>query len=203
MKNLTEYKENVYSQNGEDGVLREVFKRLNITKGQACEFGAWDGRHLSNTWHLLEQGWEGCLIEGDLEKIKSLNKNTKSHNVKTWNIGKFVDPHFGDENCLDNLLSSTPIKEDFDLLSIDVDGPDYYIWKSLTNYKPKVVVIECSGNYDEYIIYRFGAVHKRDKDGSTAFQPLVDLGKEKGYTLVCDTGNLIFVADKYKDLFNE
>lgn len=194
---LEECKRNVHSQNGEDGVLEEIFKRLGIATGQCCEFGAWDGIHLSNTWKLLKEGWAGCLIEGDPEKVKDLNKNTEIHEVKTWNIGKFVDPHFGDENCLDNLLASTPIRENFELLSIDVDGPDYWIWKSLTNFTPKVVVIECSGNYEEDIIYRFGAVHKRDKDGSTAFKPLVALGKEKGYTLVCDTGNLIFVKNEY------
>jgi len=197
MMELDNYKKNVYSQNGEDGVLEEIFKRLGISIGQCCEFGAWDGKHLSNTWRLLELGWEGCLIEGDKEKVKDLESNTKSHGVKTWNIGEFVDPHFGDKFCLDNLLESTDIKKDFDLLSIDVDGPDYWIWKSLTNYRPKVVVIECSGNYEEDIIFRFGAVHKRDKDGSTAFKPLVKLGEDKGYTLVCDTGNLIFVDNTY------
>ena len=69
------YKNNVYSQNGEDGIVEELLKRLNINTGWVCEFGAWDGIHLSNTFNLIKKGFNGVLIESDNQKYKDLIKD--------------------------------------------------------------------------------------------------------------------------------
>jgi hypothetical protein len=63
--NLEKYKYDTYSQNGEDGILEEVFKRLGLdefNKFWVVEFGAWDGKHLSNTFNLIKKGASSCLI---------------------------------------------------------------------------------------------------------------------------------------------
>ena len=54
---LLDHAHDVHSQFGEDGVLAELLRRLGIERGWCCEFGAYDGVHLSNTRLLLEQGW--------------------------------------------------------------------------------------------------------------------------------------------------
>ena len=52
--NCVSYKKNIFSQNGEDGIIEEIFKRLNdVSDKKCCEFGAWDGKHLSNTCNLI------------------------------------------------------------------------------------------------------------------------------------------------------
>ena len=56
---------NVYSQNGEDGVINALLAIFRIRHGWVCEFGAWDGRYLSNTFNLVENGFSGVFIEGD------------------------------------------------------------------------------------------------------------------------------------------
>ena len=66
------YSKNKYSQNGEDGVIEELLKRLQIDNGWVCEFGAWDGKHLSNTFKLVEKGFNAVYIEGDKERYKDL-----------------------------------------------------------------------------------------------------------------------------------
>ena len=68
------YSKNVYSQNGEDGIVEELLKRLNITNGWVCEFGAWDGIHLSNTFNLVKKGFNAVFIEGDVNKYSDLLK---------------------------------------------------------------------------------------------------------------------------------
>ena len=66
------YAKDVHSQNGEDGIVEELLKRLNINSGWVCEFGAWDGIHLSNTFNLVQKGFNAVFIEGDPVKFKDL-----------------------------------------------------------------------------------------------------------------------------------
>lgn len=82
MKNLDSYKENVFSQNGEDGVIGEMLIRLGIASESSLqsprwcvEFGAWDGKHLSNTFALVKKhAWNAVYIEGDPQKFIDLEK---------------------------------------------------------------------------------------------------------------------------------
>ena len=220
------YKKNVYSQNGEDGVLAELLKRLGINNGWVCEFGAWDGVHLSNTFNLIEQGFRGVLIEGDKNKYQELLKTAskinalpkkRSAHVKN-DKGDFVKVNFGDpmvydriipiqstigynegDVLLDDVLETTDIPKDFDVLSIDVDSCDYYIWKSLQKYQPKIVVIEINSSVnpnDPNWIY----TPNHSRFTTTAFRPMLNLGIEKGYTFVLHTGNMIFARN---DVFSK
>ena len=65
---------NIHSQIGQDGILQEIFKKLNLKKGFFCEFGAWDGIYLSNCRKLVEEGWAGVFIEGNEKRFKDLQK---------------------------------------------------------------------------------------------------------------------------------
>ncbi len=199
--NLTLYRNNKFSQNGEDGILEELFKRLDIEKGWACEFGAWDGKHLSNTFNLVcNYDWNCVMIESDKEKFLDLQK-TASDYSNIHPLNETVHYKKGHGELLDDILDLTDIPDNFHLLSIDVDSCDYHIWKSLKRYKPKIVIIECSG-LKEYIIQREGAIHKKDKDGSTSLLPLKELGEQKGYKLLCNVGNLIFLRNDSYELLS-
>src|SRR5690242_6376825 len=72
-RSLQLFRRNVYSQNGEDGVLDEIFRRLSMDSGWFCEFGAWDGRYGSNSYNLLRNGWRGVMIEGDPRRYRRLD----------------------------------------------------------------------------------------------------------------------------------
>jgi len=76
---LLEYRDDKYSQSGEDGIIEEICYRLGINQGWFVEFGAWDGKHHSNTYNLLaNKGWQGVLMECDPERYKAL-LHTKAH----------------------------------------------------------------------------------------------------------------------------
>ena len=189
------YAKNIHSQNGEDGIIEELFNRLSISNGWVCEFGAWDGIHLSNTYNLVKQNFNAVYIEGDKEKYTDLLKTVENHkNIIPINV--FVD-HKDSENSLDNILKKTDIPIDFDILSIDIDSYDYQVWKSLKVYKPKIVIIEINSsvkvNNDEHI-------HEPNKYQGTGFKPTYDLGLEKGYKFILHTGNMFFIRE---DLFNK
>ena len=188
------YKKNVYSQNGEDGIIEELLKRLNISDGWVCEFGAWDGIHLSNTFNLVKKGFKAVYIEGDDNKYKDLLTTVKTYS-NIIPIKAFVN-HKDTPNLLDNILKKTDIPTDFDILSIDIDSFDYQVWKSLKNYKPKIVIIEINSgvkvNNSEWI-------HTRGKYQGTGFKPTYDLGIEKGYKFILHTGNMIFIREELFD----
>lgn len=188
---LLRFRRNVNSQAGEDGVLAEILRRLEVGKGWFCEFGAWDGKYLSNTYLLLENGWSGVMIEGDRQRYAELEKLAQRMDGRLHPICRYVSPEPGPDS-LDSLLGATPIPTDFEVLSIDVDGLDYYIWEAFQRYHPKVVIIEVNSNYPP------GVEHlERGANAHASFTSMVKLGDRKGYVPVIHTGNVIFVR---KDL---
>jgi hypothetical protein len=184
---LRPFRRNVYSQNGEDGVIDEIFRRLGRSSGWFCEFGAWDGRYGSNSYSLLRKGWDGVMIEGDPQRYRRLDAlGRRFAHLQT--VQAMVSHLSSDRDTLDNILSRTGIPIEFDLLSIDVDGYDYQIWESSKRYDPAVVVIEINSSI------RPGqkVLHSEGGSGSS-FTAMLELGRRKGYSLVAHTGNMIFV----------
>ena len=121
-KNLIDYAFNIYSQNGEDGIIQEIIKRLDIKdskKKWVVEFGAWDGMHLSNTFNLVKQGWKAIYIEGEKSRFNELLKTSNKY-PQIFPINAFVARDSKSKDSLDNLLKKTEIPIDFDLLSIDI-----------------------------------------------------------------------------------
>lgn len=188
-----QYKGNVYSQNGEDGVLEELLKRLGIQNGYACEFGAWDGKHLSNTFNLVTKGWCAVYIESDEPRFRDLLETCKEY-PKIVPIMALVD-NKKSPTCLDALLKPTDIPHDFDLLSIDIDSYDYQVWDTLKNYQPKVVVVEINSGIFPNVLDH---IHGVNGCIGTGFLPMLKLARSKGYTFAFHTGNMVFVRS---DLF--
>jgi hypothetical protein len=190
MRNLLEYAFNRYSQNGEDGVIEELCSRLGIARGWFVEFGAWDGKHLSNTFNLLSRhGWQGVHIEGCEERYKDLLMLKDEFPGRLHTICAFIE--IAGEKQLDKLLAATPLPRDFDLLSIDIDSWDAQIWESHREYRPKIVVVESNNKLPPGVLQ----LHSPPEHIGASFSSLVALGRSKGYQLVCHTGNCIFVAN--------
>jgi hypothetical protein len=192
------YKKNIHSQNGEDGIIEELLKRLEIENGWVCEFGAFDGIYLSNTFSLVEKGFNAVFIEGDEKRYNDLVKNLLGKYPNITGINAFVD-HNDTENSLDNLLKKTNIPTDFDVLSIDIDSFDYQVWQSLKHYNPKLVIIEINSSINTNVEHH---IHTPGKYQGTGFRPTYNLGIEKGYTFLLHTGNMFFVRNDLFDKLN-
>lgn len=195
---LLDYARNVYSQCGEDGIVEKILEIIPQKDQWCVEFGAWDGLYLTNTRYLIEsKNYSAVLIEGDTCKASNLKKNYAQYSQVTA-INKFVGCEPGDS--LDQILGETAIPQDFDFLSIDIDGNDYHVWKAFSNYKPKVVVIE----YNPTIPTEVDFIQPLDPSISqgSSLSALVELGKQKGYELVAvNIVNLFFVKKEYYPLF--
>ena len=194
---LNNFSKKIYSQFGEDGILLEILNRLkNKNLDKWCvEFGAKDGISYSNTYNLIKHyNYNAVLIEGDKKYFKKLSKNLPQKNIVK--INKFVN--FSSPNNLDEILGSTVIPKNFDILSIDIDGCDFYIFESLINYRPKIVCIE----FNHLIPNSVEFVQKKDfkiKQGSSA-KSLIKLADKKNYKLVGSSFSNLFFIDK--DYFN-
>ena len=193
---FNKYQSNIYSQNGEDGVIAEILKRLGLFNDNnwCVEFGAWDGKYLSNTFALVERhNFNAVYIEGEEKKFQDLLETAKTFR-KIIPICAYVDSQPDDENSLDNLLAGTKIPKDFELLSIDIDSYDLDVWESLTIFSPKIVVIEINSSIPPGIVWR----HSTKLRGNT-FTATCNVAQQKGYTPVCHTGNLILVRNDLID----
>ena len=195
----------IYSQNEEDGILREIFNRIGTTNKIFVEFGVGDGLE-NNTVTLLFDGWQGLWIEGDsinANKIKIGLHNTIKHKRLTL-INSFITK----EN-INNLIASEIQESVIDLLSIDVDGNDYHFFDSIDCISPRVLVIEYNAKFVPPLQYcmEYNPAHSWDEtDNFGASLKFLELKlKAKGYNLVgCNlTGaNAFFVrqdltADKF------
>ena len=156
------------------------------------EFGAWDGISGSNTFNLINSfGYRGVLIEPDNAKFAGLMSNLADSKHYKFNEYVGLDNH----NKLDSILQRTEIPSNFDFLSIDIDGMDYFVWESLQNYHPKIVCIEFNPTIPEHIFFVQPPTFALSQGSSP--MSLISLASEKGYELVSATDcNLIFVASE-------
>ena len=195
---LNEKASNVTSQFGEDGILAAALEVVGNNDRWCVEFGAWDGKHFSNTYNLIKnRGWSGVLIEGNADRIGDLRR-TYGDNPSAHILQAMVGFEPGDN--LDTLLARTPIPKNFDVLSIDIDGNDYHVWAAVQTYRPKLVVIE----YNPTIPNEVDFVQERNMAIShgSSLSALQRLGREKGYELVAVTcTNGLFVAREFFPAF--
>jgi hypothetical protein len=194
------HQNNVFSQNGEDGIILAIVNQIpsHLLNKVAVEFGAWDGVYLSNTYNLIKNyGYQGILIESSKKKYKELVLNTSG--LDTININKTVNLRgINSNSTLDHILMDTSVPKDFDLLSIDIDGADYHIWKELNDYRPKIVVIEYNPAIPRHVNF-INPYDTKINQGSSA-RSLIDLANSLNYVLASQTHcNLIFVIKELQN----
>lgn len=185
---LVDFASNVTSQNGEDGMIARLIADLGLQPGLCAEFGAWDGKHLSNTWALwARQNWSAILIEADSRRFAVLEENTSEFDVTCINAVVGFDIH----SSLDTLVHAHRPHEEVQLLCIDIDGDDYWVWSG-TSLRPAIVVIEYNASFAPETDF----VQEPDDYIGSSAAALMRLGRTKEYTLVDLTEtNLLFVRD--------
>ncbi len=196
---LLKYAHSVTSQDGEEGVLKHILETIGVAEGWCVEFGAWDGKLHSNTWDLVHnRNWRAVYIEPQDEAFAKLEESCRSLK-DVYCLNTIVG--FEGDLTLDALLAKTPIPTQFDLLVIDVDGDDWHIWEACTRYRAKVVMIEFNPFCPTDI--RFVKPKGDPGSASASLTSVCELGREKGYELVCVVGgNAVLVSNEYFSLFS-
>lgn len=197
---LTGFSFQVCSQNGEDGMIHEIFNRIGVTSKTFVEIGVGDGIE-NNTVFLLSQGWKGFWVDGKASFVKKLSKKNMHNDMSLKYMVTFIT-----KDNIQDILSSMKVPNEFDLLSIDIDLNTYYVWEAMNNYRPRVVVIEYNSaippDIDWKVQYKANHTWDLTINYGASLKAYELLGKRLGYNLVgCDiTGNnAFFVRD---DLVN-
>ena len=193
---LTHFERKVYSQNGEDGILAEIFRRIGAGGKYAIEFGIEDGSECC-TRNLFVQGWRGLMLEGSPAQAKrAVERFGNNADVRV------ACEMMTAENIID-LFRRYGVPEAPDLLVIDIDGNDYWVWRAiLAAYRPRVVVIEYNARWipptDWVMPYDPNHRGSGDTYFGASLTSLVKLGTAHGYQLVtCDSAgvNASFIRD--------
>jgi hypothetical protein len=194
-RDLTLYEFSIFSQNGEDGVLQEIFHRIGTTNQFFVEVGA--SVNESNTVFLADiLGWRGILFDASQSEADSLAlKYSSSDRV-------IVKRAFVDAENVNELLSSNNIPKHPDLMSLDIDGNDFWVWAALEVIRPRVLIVEYNAHVSPATMAVQPYAPDIPWDGSSFFGASLasfrTLGQTKGYRLVHidSTGiNLIFVDE--------
>ncbi|KAL7549192.1 hypothetical protein ACHAWF_012458 [Thalassiosira exigua] len=199
---LIRYARNNTSQNGEDGIISRLFELLPASRQRwAVDVGAWDGVHLSNTHSLLVGGeqndagdgekskWNGVLIEADPQRFQDLEMLHRP--LDNLCICAEVSCRPDSPQSLPSILNrdAPHLPRDFDFLSIDVDGIDYWLLDDIihsesaqSSFRPKVVCIEFNPTMPIDLVY----IQPRDDNirHGSSLSALVELANASGYTLV-------------------
>jgi hypothetical protein len=133
----------IYSQNDEDGIIREIFRRIGTTTKNFVEIGAGDGLE-NNTVSLLFEGWKGLWIEASPRHTEKIERSLPE-TIKCGDL-KVIHDRVTKGNVND-LISSVMRKPELDLLSIDIDGNDWHVLDAIRCVKPRVVVIEYNAKF--------------------------------------------------------
>jgi hypothetical protein len=183
---LSQFEARIHSQNGEDGVLLKIFDVLGIKKGYFVEFGVEDGKEC-NTRFLREAcGWSGLMMDA-------------GHYIPEINLQQ----EFIRADNINALFAKYGVPSEFDLLSIDIDYNDFYVWLAISSYyRPKVVVIEYNGTHlpheDKVIVHDPNGMWDKTNYCGASILSLYKLGQIKGYSLVYAESrgvNLFFIRN--------
>jgi hypothetical protein len=197
-KRLLRYGFKLYSQNDEDGIIQEIFRRIGTGNRTFVEFGVETGQEC-NSAKLLVEGWRGLWIEAKADHVAAVRRRFAAF-IQDGKL-KLLEAAVTAEN-IDALLRQADVVGDIDLLGIDIDYNDYWVWKAVSAVRPRAVVIEYNASLRPPLSVTVPYDPQGSWDGSNFYgaslEALVRLGAEKGYRIVgCSIAgvNAFFVRD--------
>jgi len=184
IEDITKFEQKIYSQNGEDGILQAIFEKIGTTNTFCVEFGVEDGTECNTRYLIEKKGWQFL----HMDCAENLPLSIKKEKITAENVNA--------------LFKKYNVPNEFDLLSIDIDSNDYWIWKAI-QYSPRVVLVEYNAvipsDQSKTVVYNPNARWDGTDYFGASLLALVKLGNSKGYTLIgCESCgvNAFFVRDE-------
>jgi hypothetical protein len=184
---LAESEFRAFSQWGEDGIIQALIRLVPIRQKVFVEFGIQDYREANTRFLLLNNHWRGLVLECDEESVAAL-KTTRAY----LNHPLTAERAFVTRENINQLLTENGLKGDIGLLSIDVDGNDYWIWEAIDEVRPSIVVAEYNHRFgpERAVTIPYDPHFSREKAHPSmiyygaSLAALAQIGLRKGYDLV-------------------
>lgn len=186
---LSEVEFSAFSQFGDDGIIQYLTQHVDTPNKLFVEFGVEDYRESNTRFLTLHDRWKGLVIDSNSENVESIRKDPISWSNHIEAVHSLVTQ----ENINDILTQFLRLYPDktIDLLSIDIDGNDYWIWEAISTVTPAIVVVEYNALFG---LNPWTIPYNQSFNRSNSSQPfsyygssllsLTDLGAKKGYTLI-------------------
>ncbi|KQS52736.1 MAG: hypothetical protein KAF41_01570 [Flavobacterium sp.] len=208
IKSLDEVEFQVFSQRGEDGVLQYLISKIDIPNKIFIEFGVETYTESNTRFLLINDNWSGLVIDGSEKNIDFIKKD-----FIYWKYDITAKKSFITKDNIDDLISSYTDIKDIGLLSVDIDGNDYWVWEAINCINPRIVVCEYNSAYGPEkkltIPYKENFVrnieHYSELYFGASLAAFCDLAEKKGYQFVGTTSagvNAYFVRNDLVRPFN-
>ncbi len=194
----------IYAQNGEDGLLLYIFSKIGVKNGKFVDFGCGGSSNTANL--VLNFGWCGVYIDGNAKKVQETSQFFESKIGADTKELSIIQSWITKEN-INQIIREVGLTGEIDLLSIDMDGNDYWIWEAIDVIQPMVVLIEYNASlgpqrslsvaYDPN--FDVGEKHPSRWYHGASLTALTKLGHQKSYTLIgCESNgvNAFFIRDE-------
>lgn len=179
----------IFSKHGGDGILAYIFSKIGTTNRTFVEMGVEDGRECNTANLSLNFGWKGLMIDANDEWIRSAKNFFEERLGDRADNVKLTACFITAEN-INQLIASNGHKGEVDVLSIDIDGNDFWVWRAINIINPRVVVIEYNASFGHRsLTVKYNPEHRYNRPlyFGASLVALSKLAKEKGYILVaCD-----------------
>lgn len=185
--NFGDFEVQVYSQWGEDGLIQYLINRVEIERPIFIEFGVEKYVESNTRFLLTNNNWTGLVIDGAAENVQYI-KNDPIY----WQYNLKAECAFIDKENINSLISRNGISGDIGLLSIDIDGNDYWIWEAITVVSPRIVICEYNSLWGAELAvttpydptFKRSNAHYSNLYYGASIAALTQLASTKGYSLV-------------------
>jgi hypothetical protein len=187
----------VFSQWGEDGIIQHLIRNIPIERKLFVEFGVENYAEANTRFLLTNNYWSGLVIDGSASNIEYIKRDSIY-----WACNLKAEHSFVTRENINDILASAGISGDIGLLSIDIDGNDYWVWEAINAISPRIVICEYNSHfgpaarvstpYDPKFI-REDAHFSKIYYGAS-ISALNELAESRNYSLVAanDAGNNVF-----------
>ena len=202
-ESLKEFEFKVFSQFGDDGIIQYLINGAEIDVQEFVEFGVEDYTEANTRFLLMNNNWKGLVMDGSAENIERIRKREYY-----WRHDLSAVQCWVDRESINNVLRENGFDGPLGLLSIDIDGNDYWIWECLDAVDPVVVIVEYNSVFGkDYAItipydpaFNRTRAHYSNLYWGTSLKALCMLAEKKGYAFsgTNSTGNNAYFVKKSK-----
>jgi hypothetical protein len=199
----------VYSQSGEDGIIQYLIARIPDIPKTFIEFGVENYLESNTRFLILNNYWSGLIIDGDKNNIEYIKRDPIYWRSQLTAINSFVT-----KDNVNDLFESNNFSGDIGILSIDIDGNDYWIWDAITICNPSIVIVEYNSFFGEKtpVTIPYSENFIRNEAHSSliyygaSIRAFELLANKKGFELVFTNkagNNLFFVNKRHNGIFKK